>query len=241
MSQTIYTPVHTGKLYEKIVEQIESLITSGMLHPGDKLPSEKELADQFGVSRTAVREAMKALTYKGLIDVNPGRGTFVSDNTTQAVRHSLGLLLKVGLEESSHDLIEVREILEPEIASLAASNRKGENIASMQKAVAIMDASHANVAAFIEADLDFHLALAEATQNLLIPILIDTLVVLLRESRERMARVPGGIERAQEHHHRILNAIIAGDARLAYEAMRDHLKQVREDSQASIQIEGDPA
>jgi GntR family transcriptional repressor for pyruvate dehydrogenase complex len=232
----MYTPIHSGRLYEKIVEQIETLILRGKLQPGDKLPSERELAEQFAVSRTAVREAMKTLTHKGLIEVSPGRGTYVTDGTTQAVRHSLGLMIKLGLEEGTRHLVEVREILEPEIATMAAQRRKEEHLAAMRNAVAVMDDSMNDVGTFIEADLDFHLALAEATQNPLILMLIDTMVDLLRGLRERIAQVQGGMQRAQHHHKRILAAIEAGDTEAARQAMHAHMQQVHEDSVASLDI-----
>jgi GntR family transcriptional repressor for pyruvate dehydrogenase complex len=232
----MYTPIRAGRLYEKIVEQMETLILSGKLQPGDKLPPERELAEQFMVSRTAVREAMKALTHKGLIEVNPGRGTFVTDGTSQAVRHSLGLMMKFGLEEGTRHLVEVREFLEPEIAALAATRKKDEHLAAMRNAVAVMEGSLEDFGPFVEADLDFHLALAEASQNPFILMLIDTMVDQLRELRERIAQVQGGMQRAQLHHKRILEAVAAGDAEAAREAMRDHMRQVHDDSEASLQL-----
>lgn len=94
----MYTPVQSERLYEKIVEQIEDLILRGELITGDKLPSERDLAEKLSVSRTAVRKAMKTLTYKGLIEVFPGRGTFITDGTSQVACHTLNLLIKFGLE-----------------------------------------------------------------------------------------------------------------------------------------------
>lgn len=225
----MYTPVQTGRLYEKIVEQIESHILGGQLQPGDKLPSELELARQFGVSRTAVREAMKALSHKGLIEVSAGRGTFVTDNIPKVMRSTLGML-KMGLDEGTSHLTEVRAILEPEIAALAASRRNEEQISAMAEAYAAMDASaqEEDIDAFIESDLDFHLALAEAAQNPIIPILIDSIVDLLRESRARTLRIRGGTTRAQAHHKAIMEAVIAGDTAAAREAMQAHLQGIHE-------------
>ncbi len=92
----MYEEVHVGRLYEKIVEQIEKRVVDGDLRAGDKLPSERELAIQFGVSRTSVREAMKALSLSGLIELMPGRGTFITDQTSRALRHSLNLMFQLG-------------------------------------------------------------------------------------------------------------------------------------------------
>ena len=128
----MYTPIQPGRLYEKIVEQIEKRIITGDLKVGEKLSPERELAEQFGVSRTAVREAVKALQEKGLLEVLPGRGTFISNGTSRAMRHSFGLLIRFGQPEGARNLVEVREIIEPEIAALAAPRANEENIAAMR-------------------------------------------------------------------------------------------------------------
>ncbi len=229
----MYTPVQFERLYERITQQIERRIVSGDLKIGDQLPPERELAEQFGVSRTAVREAVKTLRQKGLVEVQPGRGTFITNGTTRAVRHSLGLMMMIGYATGSGHLVEVREILEPEIAALAAARASADHIAVMREAVATMDAALEDPDKFIEADLDFHLALAEASQNALIPTLIDSIVDLLREQRKRIFRVSGGPERGQFHHKRILDTVMRHDPEAAREAMRAHLRQVREDSEAS--------
>ena len=229
----MYVPIQPERLYEQIVSQIEQRILSGELKAGDQLPSENELAKQFGVSRTAVREAVKALREKRLVEVRPGRGTFITNGTPDAMRHSLGLLMKFGVTNGFSSLVEVREILEPEIAALAATRITDEYIIAMQDAVDLMDTALDNVDVFAEADLDFHLALAEATQNPIIPVLVDSIIDLLREQRKRIGLVNGGLNRGQSHHKKILEAIIRHDAQTARQAMQDHLVQVRIDSEAS--------
>jgi GntR family transcriptional repressor for pyruvate dehydrogenase complex len=228
----MYKPVRLGRLYEQIVGQIEDSILCGDLKPGDRLPPERELAEQFGVSRTAVREAVKALTQKGLVVVHVGRGTFVTDGTSEVARHSLGLMMKIGQEEGTRHLVEIREILEPEIAALAAARRSEENIVSLNEAIRVMDASLDDTNTFIEADLDFHLGLAEGAHNPLILLLVDALIDLLRELRVRTSRKDGALARAQKHHMNILKAIEDHDPEGAREAMHQHLKQVRRDSRA---------
>jgi len=228
----MYSPIQSGRLYEKIVEQIEERIVSGELKVGDQLPAERELAAQFGVSRTAVREAVKTLHQKGLVEIISGRGTFISDLTSDAVRHSLGFMAKISAAGGYKNLTEIREILEPEIAALAAIRAAEEHISTMRQAVATMDAALKDADTFIEADLDFHLALAQATQNSLIPTLIDPIVDLLRENRKRIFNTPGAPERGQFYHKRILQAVEQHNARAAREAMRAHLQQVSQDSQA---------
>ena len=228
----MYLPIQPERLYERIVSQIEERIVAGVLKAGDQLPSENELAKQFGVSRTAVREAIKALNEKRLVEVRPGRGTFITNGTPDAMRHSLGLFMKFGPPNGSANLVEVREILEPEIAALAATRITDEYIAAMREAVETMDTALEDVDRFVEADLDFHLALAEATQNPLIPLLMDSVIDVLREERKRIGLVNGGLRRGQSHHKKILEAVIRRDSQAARTSMQDHLEQVRKDSEA---------
>ena len=226
----MYKIVRSSRLYEQIVQQVEESIHKGAMKPGDQLPPERELAQQFGVSRTAVREAVKALREKGLVEAYPVRGTFITDGTSYSMRQSLDRMLRVGQAEGSGFLAEVREILEPEIAAMAATRADAEAQASMREQVRTMDEARKDPDAFIEADLDFHLALAEAAANPIILSLIDSIVGLLREQRMGIFQVEGGPERGQYHHKKILEAIEHKDPAGAREAMKAHLRQVREDS-----------
>lgn len=231
-----YRAVRTSRLYEQIVKQVEESILKGQLKPGDQLPPERDLAQRFGVSRTAVREAVKALREKGLLEAYTGRGTFVTNETSQAIRQSLDLIIKISRQEGTLHLAELRRILEPEIAALAVPRIEEQLVATMREAVANMDRSiraH-DPEGYIESDLDFHLALAEAAGNPLILALIDSIVALLRDQRSRIFKVDGGPERGQFHHKRILKAIEARDAPAARTAMLAHLEQVRQDSSTSL-------
>jgi len=226
----MYKTVQTSRLYEQIVQQIEDSILKGELKEGEQLPAERELAQQFGVSRTAVREAVKTLREKGLVEAYAGRGTFITNGTAHSIRHTLDRMIRSGPSEGKVHLAEVREILEPEIAALAAKRADQEMLAAMQEAISVMDAARLDAEAFIEGDLDFHLALAEAAGNPLILSLIDSIVGLLREQRMRTYFTEGGPERGQYHHKKILEAIEHRDPQGARDAMRAHLRQVREDS-----------
>jgi len=229
-----YRAVKTSRLYEQIVQQVEESILKGQLKPGDQLPAERDLAESFGVSRTAVREAVKALREKGLVEAYTGRGTFVTNGTSQAIRQSLNLIIKISQQEGSLYLAELRRILEPEIAALAVPRIEEQLLTTMREAVAAMDRSLHDRESYIEADLDFHLALAEAADNPLILALIDSIVGLLREQRSRIFDVNGGPERGQFHHKRILKAVERRDAEAARKAMWDHLQQVQDDSSTSL-------
>lgn len=226
----LYRAVKTSRLYEQIVQQVEDSILQGQLKPGDQLPAERDLAQRFGVSRTAVREAVKTLREKGLVEAYSGRGTFVTNGTSHSIRQSLDLMIRINKHEGSANLAELRLVLEPEIAGLAAQRIEDQLLATMREAVAVMERNLHEPDAYIEADLDFHLALAEAAGNPLILSLLDSIVVLLREQRSRIFDLDGGPERGQFHHKRILAAIERRDSDAARETMREHLKQVIQDS-----------
>lgn len=228
----MYEPIQTAKVFKQIAEQIEQRILNGELRNGDRLPTELELAKQFHVSRTAVREAMKMLAQKGLVDTRPGRGTIVIDGAHTALQSSLGLVMKLKLGEmgGAEHLLEVREILETEIAAIAAERATEKEITAMREAIAAMDAHMHDVNTFIAADNRFHEALAQATQNILILLLTNSIVNLLSEQRKQIFSVVGGPQRGQIHHKRIFESVIRRDAEAARTAMREHLRQVREDS-----------
>jgi GntR family transcriptional regulator, transcriptional repressor for pyruvate dehydrogenase complex len=232
--ERLYRTIYSARLYEQIVEQIEAAIVGGELKPGEQLPAERELALRFGVSRTAVREAIKALREKGLVQPLSGRGTFVTNGKSQAMRQSFDMLVKFDGDEGSTDLAELRSILEPDIAALAAVRGEEQHFAALREAVSKMDASSDDADGFVEADLDFHLALAEAARNPLILSLIDSIVGLLREQRIGIFFVEGGPERGQHHHKQILEAVVNRNGEAARQAMRAHLEQVREDSARAI-------
>jgi len=232
---SLYTPVQSIKVFEQIADQIEQRILNGELRSGDRLPTERVLAEQFQASRTAVREAMKILAQKGLVEMRPGRGTIVINGAPEAMQNSIGLVMKLQVGEvgGSDNLVEVREILETEIAALAAARATEDEIAAMREAIRVMDVSLSDADAYIAADNQFHRSLAKATQNSLILILIDSIVNPLSEQRKHIFAVEGGPERGQFHHRRILESIIRRNPENARAAMHAHLQQVREDVRAS--------
>jgi GntR family transcriptional repressor for pyruvate dehydrogenase complex len=231
-----YVPVQTIKLFEQITEQIEQQILRGDLQSGDRLPTERELAEQFHASRTAVREAMKILAQKGLLQMRPGRGTIVINGTSQALRDSLGLMLRVAQADSARELVEVREILEPEIAALAAVRATERDVVDLREAVEAMDAHLHDADAFISADNFFHQVLARATQNALVLTLIDPIMELLSEQRKQIFFVDGGPLRGQFHHKQLLDAVGQHDSEAARISMRAHLQQVRADVSAAQEL-----
>jgi GntR family transcriptional repressor for pyruvate dehydrogenase complex len=235
----MYTPIQSLKVFERVAVQIEQRILDGELRSGDRLPTERDLAEQFQVSRTAVREALKILAQKGLVDMRPGRGTIVIDGSQEAMQHSIGLVMKLKLGEvgGSNSLVEVREILEVEIAALAAARATETEISALREAVETMDDNLDDADAFIAADNRFHETLAQATQNTLIFILVNSIVNLLSEQRKQIFETEGGPQRGQIHHKRILESVSRHDPETARAAMRAHLGQVRKDIGTSLERE----
>src|SRR5712672_4383559 len=152
-AKPVYRTVKTSRLFEQIVQQVEDSILKGQLKPGDQLPAERDLAQSFGVSRTAVREAVKTLCEKGLVEAYSGRGTFVTNRTSHAMRQSLDLMIRVSQQEGSTHLAGLRQGLEPEIAALAASRIEEQLLTTMRESVTAMDRSLHDPDAYIEADL----------------------------------------------------------------------------------------
>lgn len=226
------------KLYEQVVERIKGQILGGELRSGDQLPNERTLGERYGVSRTVIREAIKTLIENGLVEVRRGQGTFVFDGTANALKQSLRLMMGFAANDRAEEMVEVRELLEPEIAARAALRRTPADLEALRAAIEDMNAAIDDVERFIEADNRFHVALAVSTQNHFIPRLLDSVVDLLQELRGHIFRVGGGPQRGQHHHQHILDAVEKGDAAEAREAMLAHLAQVRRDSRDALAAAG---
>ena len=218
-------------LPDQTAQQLQALIMSGELQPGDRLPTEKELCERLGVSRTVVRESMKLLDAIGLVKVRHGVGVFVIKPDPNILSVPIGLVAELG-QRAVEDLQEVREILEPQIAALAAQHATKQDIEKLEEAVQKMDKTLTNSQEFVEADLLFHSTLSNATKNNLFQILVHSIVDVSQQARYISTQSPGAVERAQFHHRNILNAIKNRKKDEAYKAMYQHLKQVQEDLQA---------
>jgi GntR family transcriptional repressor for pyruvate dehydrogenase complex len=234
VAEKLFRKFSRERLYEQIALHIEELISSGTLESGEKLPSERELAEGLGVGRGVVREAVKLLAERGLVTISPGLGTFIAEPDANVLVDQIGRFFNVG-RYSYDDLREVRATLEVEIAGLAAQRAKSEDLERLKQAAEEMGKHVMLPEKYIEADVDFHLALARATQNevfyLLIRVMID-LFGMYFGTKGMIFQVPGAPERGRGWHDLIYNAIKQGDARAAREAMRKHMQQVTEDTEA---------
>lgn len=213
-------------LAARVTEQLEAFLAERRLAPGERIPAERDLAAQFGVSRTVVREAVRALVAKGLLEVKPGSGTLVSTPTAASVTETMSWFLQASHSELDlHKVTEVRRLLEVEIAGLAAERRSERDLEAMERILEDTAGIAKSRERFVEWDMAFHSALAAATQNELFSILLDSVVSTLRKVRELGFNVPGTPERARNFHLLILEKVREGNAGAARAAMREHMAE----------------
>ncbi len=239
--QNLFTEVgNRDSLSKKISHEIELAINSKVLKEGDKLPTEFELCKQFGVSRTSLREALRTLSAKGLISVEKGRGIYVkkisSDTVTDPMQNYLKF--KIGMPYVL-EVIEARRIIEPEIARSAALNRTDEDIEKMKSDINKLKIYEGGPEGLAHVDMEFHLNIAHATQNRLIPLMVKPVFRLMPMIKSKIiSDIPNAIESAIVWHKKILDAIIEKDPHKAYEEMKHHLVIAHEHAEEMLRIEG---
>ncbi|MBA3529571.1 MAG: FadR family transcriptional regulator [Propionibacteriaceae bacterium] len=216
--------VHSGSRTEHAVGVLTELITSGTLSSGDFLPSESTLCRQLGVSRPTVRMALRTLETRGLIVTKHGVGVQVTDRTRQAATDSIGLMLR-RQGAAPRDMLEVRLVLEGQGAALASRRATEEDCVAMAASIDAMRNRTLSVDENVEADLAFHLRVAEASKNGVLVALIHALRGLLRDTIAATYAVDGRIADRLREHTRVLEAVIARDPEAAEAAMRTHLQR----------------
>jgi GntR family transcriptional repressor for pyruvate dehydrogenase complex len=225
--ETIRAPIERRKTYELVAERLTEEIKSRVLEPGDLLPPERELVAAFGVGRSSVREALRMLESRGLIESN-GVGTFRVARLSNPLNHSLTLLLAAE-ETDVAELFEVRRILEGECAALAAARRTRDHLDRMSAAVDAMEEGLSSEQAFIDADLRFHMTVAEASANRVARHLMHAIRDLLQRALSSVYHVPGSPDRAIEAHQMILEAIRDRRPDVARSRMQEHVESVERD------------
>ena len=218
------TPV---RLYESAIEQIIGLVKRSELKPGDKLPSERELAEKFSISRGSLREAFRVLESKGLIKSKPGGGRFIREIKKDAFIDTKNVILN--LEKSSIlELLEAREIFEVKIVKFAAERATAEEVKVIEEAFSrVSEEGRTEDEKKIESDTEFHLAIARASHNFVFVNIIKLHLDLLRDIREKTQQIPGRREERWREHQAILQAIKEHDSKKASEAMLKHLRTIR--------------
>lgn len=221
-----FTKIKKSTVSDSIISQIQDMILEGSLKPGERLPSERELAESLSVSRPSVREAMRSLQSLGIIEIRSGEGTFLNDNISILSDHfKMNYLLK---KFSILELIEARKVLEGEIVALAARNATQENKDMLEEIHKETIKNQNDIEAFLRSDFAFHLAIAEASQNMFLKEMLNTTRDLLLEANVYVVKKPGQIETAIRSHGNILKAIKEGDAGQAAREMLYHMKTIEE-------------
>lgn len=213
------------RLYEDIVQQIQDLIREGTLKPGDKLPPERELADRLQVSRSSLREAIRALDLQGVVISRPGSGTFINTTSAENLVSTIASCLMVGRGDLS-DIFEMRRLLEPQITALAVERATVTNVKRMAKTLQDQESQVSKGQTGVEADTAFHFAIAEATQNSALVRVFTTIADILRQSRNLSLQTPGRPQRSLESHREILRKVVERDMEGAREAMAHHISAV---------------
>ena len=223
------------KTWVRVVDRLQGLILEKKLEPGSKLPPERQLCQQLGVSRTVLREAIKHLSALGLVEEITGRGTFVSRPNLDAVRKSLQICLGWHAQAVLENLVELRRLIEVEIAGLAAMhateeeiNKLGQNVREMEGGV------DGNVARFMNLDLEFHSGLARATHNELFVMLFDAISGAMVGIWEKMHNDPEERKHGIQYHQKILSAIERRNPDEARRAVRENIESFKRDLLAQV-------
>ena len=227
----VFKKISKNSASELVIEQIIATIKSGDVKPGEQLPSEKDLAASFGVGRSSVREAIRTLVVMGYLDVFQGKGTFVKDNlpASNDITYFMEKVIEAG---GLLDLMETREILECRSAELAAQRADKLQVAKIKNATQRLKKSKVNTQEYIEADWDFHMAIAEATNN---SVIVDVMNLLINKihhyNAEFLATSSGITNEAIYSAEEVISHVLSGDSHKAGTAMKYHLQLV------SIEIE----
>jgi GntR family transcriptional regulator, transcriptional repressor for pyruvate dehydrogenase complex len=214
-------PLPKRRLYQQVASQVEKLILTE-LNPGDRLPAERDLARLLGVSRSSLRYALLRLQMLGLIDSCQSSGTVVREvpastlipPLADVIAHSRPLI---------EELMDFRKMVEPSIAAHAARNARQEDIAALEAILARQTSKVRNGDTAIEEDSQFHSAVAKASQNGILPKVVDVVMDLLRETRASSLRRKGLSSRCVSAHRQIIAAIKRRDATAAARAMSRHI------------------
>ncbi len=213
-------------LSDVIADRLQDHILRNELSAGTSLPTEFELMKQYGVGRSAVREAAKVLVQRGLVDVRPGKGMTVSAPLGDAVTKQLITHLRMS-QASPAQLFEVRELLETAIARSAAIHRSEEDLAELRRILLEADIVPENSATYMQLDLGFHQGLARATKNPFYVLVVSAIFLLLRDPSLAPLRYSTNRKLTQTEHREVLAALESGDADEAAIAAVRHLKRVR--------------
>ena len=219
-------PVRRDRLYQGIVQQIEGLLERGELKPGDQLPPERQLAEQFQVSRASVREALRSLELLGIVETRAGGGTFVRQAQPDDLARPLQSLIARG--HTLVDVIDVRGLIEPAVAERAARNITKDEIAELRSIIEAQERKVASGEPYVDEDTRFHEVIGTAARNELLVTVLGVIWDVLRASREEWLLTEKRAHASIEAHRRILAALEQHDPAAARTAAAEHIQAVGE-------------
>lgn len=216
------SPVKNTRIYEIVMEQIKDIVKKGELKSGDKLPSERDLCERLQVSRTSVREALKSLQMIGLIESKHGGGNYINGNFENSLFEPLSIMFLL-LGSKSEDVLELRKMIEPQTAALAAEKITKEQLAELKE---IMDElnSTSDVEACVSLDKKFHYKIAQASGNLLISTIMFSVSSLIEKYIENSNVYTSNEALVKAQHEEIFEALEANDSAAAMTIVKKHLE-----------------
>ena len=230
LPDNLFAPIkRDSTLVTRVTAQLENLIFDGKLLVGDQVPPERELSRVFGVSRTVTHEAMSRLAAQGLLEPQAGGGMVITSPSAAAVGRSMTLMLRAGSLQVDHSkVLEVRRLLEVEIAGRAAQRRTNTDLAHMAALLTEAAEAQHDPIRFPALDVDFHMALARATHNELYVLLMEAVSDVLVGFRRLSYQVSSMPTRSLHHHQAVYAQVTAGSAEGARDAMRNHLAEAEQ-------------
>jgi len=223
------SPIKKVRVYEQVIEQIKELIEQGVIQPGQKLPSERELATELSVSRSVVREAMSVLNTSGIIQIRPGIGVFLMEEEEQGLIHRINRILNKD-EINLSEVLELRQGLEVQAAFLAAQRATEKDLQVIEAALKELEQAVYKKKLAAEEDFAFHLAIIRASKNAMIQemmhLLTEAIQSGMKKSRRRTLQMPKKPEEVVNEHFEIYQAIRNNDGQTARELMLLHLDNV---------------
>lgn len=227
MTAGVFGPIRGGRLAAAIVAQIREAIFAGRFLPGDRLPSERDLAKTFGTSPLIVREGLHALEAGGFLEIRHGAsgGAFVVEMTHRPLTESLSTLLRLG-KTSLAQITEARLVIEPEVAALAATRRRREHLEPLRENLKETSGRLGSTREARLLNLGYHKLLVEITGNPFFTVCLTSLVENLESNTYYMDLNTGAVADTLDYHRRITRAVERGDAKAAAALMRQHILHI---------------
>jgi GntR family transcriptional repressor for pyruvate dehydrogenase complex len=232
----MFTPIKNTTVSEKIVEQIKEMLLSGNLNKGDKLPSERQLAETLQVSRSSVREALKELEMMGLIEVKQGEGNFIKENFEDILFEPFSTIFLIK-ESNEKEILELRNIIEKGTVSLAAERITKEELEDLRNILDAAEKSNSEEE-LAELDIIFHYKISQASKNFLLQSILNAVSSLIETSikdiRKNILIKEEHKEIIKKQHLNIYNALEKNDPKAAEIAMANHIYFVNSQMEKSI-------